>query len=251
MPFRSSLQHKSRMASNRLKTSTKPHKSAAPPPPLPLACHMLRCLPPGTRSRAAVKHLSLIVWSRHCQKLAVNMPHENARIQRLSMGFAPNSLSCRWRICGQLVKELALPSPPPAVAPHHALPSTRQMLIRSCKQSVPHVMKVCTQSVPFIDCHAGGRICGQLVRALVRLSGAQVRVSLTSYAVIGAAAYMGGSTRMTLTSVVMVMETTGALQLIVPIMLTVFFAKVITQSTTAGILEPSHTFETFPASTSC
>ena len=73
---------------------------------------------------------------------------------------------------------------------------------------------------------AGGRICGQIVRGLVRWSGVQLRVSLTSYAVIGAAAFMGGSTRMTLTSVVMVMETTGALQLIVPIMLTVFFAKV-------------------------
>ena len=75
-------------------------------------------------------------------------------------------------------------------------------------------------------CFAGGRICGQIVRGLVRWAvGDQVKVSLTSYAVIGAAAYMGGSTRMTLTSVVMVMETTGALQLIVPIMLTVFFAK--------------------------
>lgn len=74
--------------------------------------------------------------------------------------------------------------------------------------------------------YAGGRICGQIVRGLVRWAvGDQVKVSLTSYAVIGAAAYMGGSTRMTLTSVVMVMETTGALQLIVPIMLTVFFAK--------------------------
>ena len=31
---------------------------------------------------------------------------------------------------------------------------------------------------------------------------------------------------MTLTTTVMVMETTGALQLIVPLMLTVFFAKV-------------------------
>lgn len=37
---------------------------------------------------------------------------------------------------------------------------------------------------------------------------------------------MGGATRMTLTTTVMVMETTGALQLIVPLMLTVFVAKV-------------------------
>ncbi len=32
---------------------------------------------------------------------------------------------------------------------------------------------------------------------------------------------------MTLTTTVMVMETTGALQLIVPLMLTVFFAKIV------------------------
>ena len=53
----------------------------------------------------------------------------------------------------------------------------------------------------------------------------QLPVSLTAYSVVGAAAYMGGATRMTLTTTVMVMETTGALQLIVPIMLTVFVAK--------------------------
>lgn len=51
-------------------------------------------------------------------------------------------------------------------------------------------------------------------------------VSLSSYAVVGAAAYMGGATRLTLTATVMVMETTGSLQLIVPLMLTVFVAKV-------------------------
>ena len=42
---------------------------------------------------------------------------------------------------------------------------------------------------------------------------------------IGAAAFMGGATRMTLTTTVMVMETTGAMQLIVPLMITVFVAK--------------------------
>ena len=56
--------------------------------------------------------------------------------------------------------------------------------------------------------------------------GISLPVSLTAYSVVGAAAYMGGATRMTLTTTVMVMETTGALQLIVPIMLTVFVAKV-------------------------
>ena len=73
---------------------------------------------------------------------------------------------------------------------------------------------------------AGGRIAGQFVGVILRAFGSQVPVSLTSYAVVGAAAYMGGATRMTLTTTVMVMETTGSLQLIVPIMITVFVAKV-------------------------
>lgn len=71
------------------------------------------------------------------------------------------------------------------------------------------------------------------MRAIVRRMGVTLPggrplpVSLTSYAVVGAAAYMGGATRMTLTTTVMVMETTGALQLIVPIIMTVFVAKVL------------------------
>eukprot|EP00884_Botryococcus_braunii_P006609 jgi/Botrbrau1/1594/Bobra.0185s0013.2 len=73
----------------------------------------------------------------------------------------------------------------------------------------------------------GGRIMGQIVRLVVRATGSNLPVSLTSYSVIGAAAYMGGATRMTLTTTVMVMETTGSLQLIVPLMITVFFAKVV------------------------
>ena len=74
--------------------------------------------------------------------------------------------------------------------------------------------------------HTGGRIVGQVVRAIVHLSGSTLPVSLSSYAVVGAAAYMGGAPRLTLTATVMVMETTGSLQLIVPLMLTVFVAKV-------------------------
>ena len=63
------------------------------------------------------------------------------------------------------------------------------------------------------------------VAGFCRSMGVKLPVSLTAYSVVGAAAYMGGATRMTLTTTVMVMETTGALQLIVPIMLTVFVAK--------------------------
>ncbi|KAK9901698.1 hypothetical protein WJX75_008976 [Coccomyxa subellipsoidea] len=73
----------------------------------------------------------------------------------------------------------------------------------------------------------GGRLMGQVVRASVQWAGVSLPVSLTSYSVIGAAAFMAGATRMTLTTTVMVMETTGAMQLIVPLMITVFVAKVV------------------------
>ena len=52
-------------------------------------------------------------------------------------------------------------------------------------------------------------------------------INLNSYAIIGSAASLGGATRMTISITVLVMETTGALQLIIPIMLTVFVAKVV------------------------
>ncbi|CAK0770655.1 hypothetical protein CVIRNUC_003789 [Coccomyxa viridis] len=81
----------------------------------------------------------------------------------------------------------------------------------------------------------GGRLAGQIVRAIVHWAGVSLPVSLTSYSVIGAAAFMGGATRMTLTTTVMVMETTGALQLIVPLMITVFVAKVVGDQFGMGI----------------
>eukprot|EP00891_Asterochloris_glomerata_P005649 jgi/Astpho2/5649/gw1.00079.232.1_t len=81
----------------------------------------------------------------------------------------------------------------------------------------------------------GGRMTGQTVRGILRAAGSSVPVSLSSYSVVGAAAFMGGATRLTLTATVMVMETTGALQLIVPIMLTVFVAKIVGDKFGVGI----------------
>lgn len=81
----------------------------------------------------------------------------------------------------------------------------------------------------------GGRIMGRLVKLIVTRIWPDAMISLTSYSIIGAAAFLGGSTRMTLTTTVMVMETTGALQLIVPIMLTVFFAKFVGDQWGLGI----------------
>ncbi|KAL4855536.1 Chloride channel protein A [Chlorella vulgaris] len=62
---------------------------------------------------------------------------------------------------------------------------------------------------------AGGRLVGRLVAWAVHSAGSKLPVSLNAYSVIGAAAFLGGSTRMTMTTTVMVMETTGALQLII------------------------------------
>lgn len=82
---------------------------------------------------------------------------------------------------------------------------------------------------------AGGRLAGRFVAFLVKAAGSQLPVSLTAYSVIGAAAFLGGSTRMTMTTTVMVMETTGALQLVIPLMLTVFFAKIVGDRYGVGI----------------
>ena len=82
---------------------------------------------------------------------------------------------------------------------------------------------------------AGGRLVGQAVRAALRASGSTLPISMPAYAVVGAAGFMGGATRMTLTATVMVMETTGALQLIVPLIATVFCAKVVGDLFGAGV----------------
>ena len=62
-------------------------------------------------------------------------------------------------------------------------------------------------------------------------------VDLHTYAVLGAAASLGGATRMTISITVLVMETTGSLQLIIPLMLTVFFAKAVGDKYSLGIYD--------------
>ena len=54
---------------------------------------------------------------------------------------------------------------------------------------------------------------------------------------VGAAAQLGGVTRMTLSITVLVMEGTGALQLVVPMMLAVFIAKIVGDSLGMGIYD--------------
>ena len=98
--------------------------------------------------------------------------------------------------------------------------------LNNCPSPAPRVVLRAPSNTPTRTCVAGGRMTGQMIRAIVQRSGSNLPVSLSSYAVVGAAAFMGGATRLTLTATVMVMETTGSLQLIVPLMLTVFVAKV-------------------------
>eukprot|EP00959_Pyramimonas_sp_CCMP1952_P252697 5279507-Pyramimonas_sp.AAC.1 len=85
---------------------------------------------------------------------------------------------------------------------------------------------------------AYGQICGRTVGAvLAALEITSVRPSLHTYAVVGAAGALGGATRMTISITVLVMETTGSLQLIVPIMFTIFCSKWIGDHIFDGIYD--------------
>ena len=68
-----------------------------------------------------------------------------------------------------------------------------------------------------------GRGYGRMIAAIF----SKTTINLQTYAIIGSAASLGGATRMTISITVLIMETTGALQLLIPIMLTVFVAKVV------------------------
>ena len=48
---------------------------------------------------------------------------------------------------------------------------------------------------------------------------------------------LGGTTRMTISITVLVMETTGSMQLIIPLMITIFFAKNIGDRYSMGIYD--------------
>jgi len=78
----------------------------------------------------------------------------------------------------------------------------------------------------FVPSLAVGAAYGQLV-GLTVAEMTPARIDLHSYAVVGAAASLGGATRMTISITVLVMETTGAMQLIVPLMFAVFASKAV------------------------
>jgi chloride channel 7 len=84
---------------------------------------------------------------------------------------------------------------------------------------------------------AMGQIVGRTVSAVVKAMDSTIQVDLHTYAVVGAAASLGGATRMTISITVLVMETTGSMQLIIPLMLTIFFAKAIGDKYSHGIYD--------------
>jgi len=61
--------------------------------------------------------------------------------------------------------------------------------------------------------------------------------SYSTYAVVGSACMLSGVTRMTLSITVVVLETTGSLQLTIPLMASVFFAKMIGDLTGIGLYD--------------
>ncbi|KAK9843640.1 hypothetical protein WJX81_000756 [Elliptochloris bilobata] len=82
-----------------------------------------------------------------------------------------------------------------------------------------------------------GRLVGMAVDAALQSAGSSLRVSLPAYAVVGAAALLGGVTRMTISITVLAMEGTGALQLIVPLMLAALLAKVVGDALSPSIYD--------------
>ena len=78
-----------------------------------------------------------------------------------------------------------------------------------------------------------------------------IRVSLGSYAIVGAAASLGGATRMTISIVVLVMETSGALELLVPIMIAAWVAKMVGDSIGMGIYDTHIELRGVPLLVSC
>ena len=82
-----------------------------------------------------------------------------------------------------------------------------------------------------------GQIYGRGVASIVGAVDSSIPVDLHTYAVLGAAASLGGATRMTISITVLVMETTGSMQLIIPLMLVIFFAKAVGDKFSLGIYD--------------
>eukprot|EP00670_Eutreptiella_braarudii_P001902 CAMPEP_0174301656 /NCGR_PEP_ID=MMETSP0809-20121228/59169_1 /TAXON_ID=73025 ORGANISM="Eutreptiella gymnastica-like, Strain CCMP1594" /NCGR_SAMPLE_ID=MMETSP0809 /ASSEMBLY_ACC=CAM_ASM_000658 /LENGTH=1016 /DNA_ID=CAMNT_0015407439 /DNA_START=40 /DNA_END=3090 /DNA_ORIENTATION=+ len=80
----------------------------------------------------------------------------------------------------------------------------------------------------FVPSLALGASMGLLFAWLVQtLVGDSVVIAFPTYAVIGAGASLGGATRMTVSITILITETTGAGQLVIPLMITIFLSKLV------------------------
>ena len=85
-----------------------------------------------------------------------------------------------------------------------------------------------------------GRLCAKIVRVVLQSAGneaAASAISHTTYAVVGAAVLQSGASRMTMSIAVLVLETCGALELTVPLMIAIFFAKAVGDLTGTGLYD--------------
>ena len=89
----------------------------------------------------------------------------------------------------------------------------------------------------FVPSLAVGAALGRAYGRLIAVIFSGITINLQTYAILGAAASLGGATRMTISITVLVMETTGALQLLIPIMLTVFMSKIVGDYFNLGIYD--------------
>lgn len=67
-----------------------------------------------------------------------------------------------------------------------------------------------------------GRITGMIFQQIVKQIDDGVVIDVETYTAVGAAAVLGGATRMTISITVLAMETTGAMQLLAPFMICIF-----------------------------
>ncbi|KAL6757315.1 chloride channel, partial [Haematococcus lacustris] len=96
---------------------------------------------------------------------------------------------------------------------------------------------------------AGGRLVGKAVRSVLHAHGvgpAVVPLSIQSYAVVGSAALLGGVSRMLLSSCVLIIETSGAQDLTVPLIITSVIAKVVADALTPGLYDTTLTRACYP-----
>ncbi|QDZ17489.1 chloride channel protein [Chloropicon primus] len=85
-----------------------------------------------------------------------------------------------------------------------------------------------------------GRLCAKAMKQILLSMGQESAangLSYSTYAVIGAASLQSGASRMTMSIAVLVLETFGALELTIPLMITIFFAKAVGDLTGTGLYD--------------